>query len=164
MKKILLNIIIIIIFFYKWCVPQLSAPLHSLPLPRRQLWVSGSVWRTGLRPHHTLQQSEPGLWWPWQHLCCVVGEPLLCRFWAVLQRDNWIIVPLKHGTVQARPILCFLAEAVWVSCHICWFLVDSMVPCILTTYPGPLEEKQPTTSQIHCELLSDQIIYNQLSE
>src|SRR4029434_8031347 len=45
--------------------------------------------------------------------------------------------------VQPRPNLSFLAEAVMFSFNICWYLMESMIPCILTRCPGPLEEKQP---------------------
>src|SRR4029434_8911658 len=39
--------------------------------------------------------------------------------------------------------LSFLTEAVRFSFNICWYLMESMVPCILTRCPGALEEKQP---------------------
>src|SRR4029434_155659 len=46
---------------------------------------------------------------------------------------------LSSWKVQLRPILSFLAGAVMFSFNICW----SMIPCILTRCPGPLEAKQP---------------------
>src|SRR4029434_9190276 len=50
---------------------------------------------------------------------------------------------LSCWKVQPQPILSFLAEAVMFSFHICWYLMESMLTCILTRCPGPLEEKQP---------------------
>src|SRR4029434_1036692 len=31
----------------------------------------------------------------------------------------------------------------WFSFNICWYSMESMIPCILTRCPGSLEEKQP---------------------
>src|SRR4029434_9449913 len=42
---------------------------------------------------------------------------------------------LSCWKVQPRPILSFL--------DICWYLMESMITCILTRCRGPLEEKQP---------------------
>src|SRR4029434_9531065 len=50
---------------------------------------------------------------------------------------------LSCWKVQPRPILSFLAEAVRFSFKICWYFKESMIPCILTRCPGPLDEKQP---------------------
>src|SRR4029434_4355654 len=50
---------------------------------------------------------------------------------------------LSCWKVQPRPILSFLEGAVRFSINICWYLMESMIPCILTRCPGPLEEKQP---------------------
>ena len=50
---------------------------------------------------------------------------------------------LSCWKVQPRPILSLLEGAVRFSFNICWYLMESMIPCILTRCPGPLEEKQP---------------------
>ena len=50
---------------------------------------------------------------------------------------------LSCWKVQPRPILSFLAGAVRFSFNICWYLMESMIPCILTKCPGPLKEKTP---------------------
>src|SRR4029434_2558091 len=50
---------------------------------------------------------------------------------------------LSCRKIQPQPILSFLAETVRFSFNICWYLMESMIPCILTRCPGPLEEKQP---------------------
>src|SRR4029434_6859528 len=46
---------------------------------------------------------------------------------------------LSCWKVQPRPILSFL--------DICWYLMESMITCILTRCRGPLEEKQPHNIQ-----------------
>src|SRR4029434_1793194 len=50
---------------------------------------------------------------------------------------------LSCWKVQPWPILSFLAEAIRFSFNIRWYLMESMIPCILTRCPGPLKEKQP---------------------
>src|SRR4029434_8947420 len=50
---------------------------------------------------------------------------------------------LSCWQVQPRPILSLLEGAVRFSFNICWYLMESMIPCILTRCRGPLEEKQP---------------------
>src|SRR4029434_4374987 len=45
--------------------------------------------------------------------------------------------------VQPWPILSLLKGAVRFAFNICRYLMESMIPCILTRCPGPLEEKQP---------------------
>src|SRR4029434_5011573 len=51
--------------------------------------------------------------------------------------------------VQPQPILSLPEGAVRFSFHICWYLMESMIPCILTRCPGPLEEKQPHNIILH---------------
>ena len=50
---------------------------------------------------------------------------------------------LSCWKVQPRPILSFLEGAVRLSFNICWYLMESIIPCVLTRCPGHLEEKQP---------------------
>src|SRR4029434_1066132 len=50
---------------------------------------------------------------------------------------------LSCWKVQPRPISSLLEGAFRFSFNICWYLIESMIPCILTRCPGPLEEKQP---------------------
>ncbi len=49
---------------------------------------------------------------------------------------------LSWWKIQTRPIIRFLTEAVRFIFCICWYLIESMMPCIWTRCPGPLAEKQ----------------------
>ncbi len=44
--------------------------------------------------------------------------------------------------IQTWPIIRFLTEAVRFWFFICWYLIESMMPCIWTRCSGPLAEKQ----------------------
>ena len=55
---------------------------------------------------------------------------------------------LSCWKVQPLPILSFLEGAVRFSFNICWYLMESMIPCILTICPGLLKQNSPTTSKI----------------
>lgn len=48
---------------------------------------------------------------------------------------------LSWWKIQPRPIIGFLAEAVRFWFFICWYLIESMTPCIWTRCPGPPAEK-----------------------
>ncbi len=54
-----------------------------------------------------------------------------CLFWIV----SW-------WKIQTRPIIRFLTEAVRFWFFICWYLIESMMPCIWTRCSGPPAEKQ----------------------
>ncbi len=49
---------------------------------------------------------------------------------------------LSWWKIQTRPIIRFLTEAVRFWFFICWYLIESMMPCIWTRCPGPPAEKQ----------------------
>ncbi len=49
---------------------------------------------------------------------------------------------LSWWKIQTRPVIRFLTEAVRFWFFICWYLIESMMPCIWTRCPGPLAEKQ----------------------
>ncbi len=49
---------------------------------------------------------------------------------------------LSWWKIQTRPIIRFLTEAVRFWFFICWYLIESMMPCIWTRCSGPLAEKQ----------------------
>ncbi len=49
---------------------------------------------------------------------------------------------LSWWKIQTRPIIRFLTEAVRFWFFICWYLIESMMPCIWTRCLGPLAEKQ----------------------
>ncbi len=54
------------------------------------------------------------------------------------------IMPEDFGVwkIQTRPIIRFLTEAVRFWFFICWYLIESMMPCIWTRCSGPPAEKQ----------------------
>ncbi len=47
---------------------------------------------------------------------------------------------LSWWKIQTRPIIRFLTEAVRFWFFICWYLIESMMPCIWTRCPGPPAE------------------------
>ncbi len=49
---------------------------------------------------------------------------------------------LSCWKIKTWPIIRFLTEAVRFRFFICWYLIESMMPCIRTRCPGPLAEKQ----------------------
>ncbi len=49
---------------------------------------------------------------------------------------------LSWWKIQTRPIIRFLTEAVRFWFFICWYLIESMMPCIWTRCSGPPAEKQ----------------------
>ncbi len=49
---------------------------------------------------------------------------------------------LSWWKIQTWPIIRFLTEAVRFWFFICWYLIESMMPCIWTRCSGPLAEKQ----------------------
>ncbi len=49
---------------------------------------------------------------------------------------------LSWWKIHTRPIIRFLTEAVRFRFFICWYLIESMMPCIWTRCSGPLAEKQ----------------------
>ncbi len=49
---------------------------------------------------------------------------------------------LSCWKIQTWPIIRFLTEAVRFWFFICWYLIESMMPCIWTRCSGPLAEKQ----------------------
>ncbi len=66
-------------------------------------------------------------------LCSVTH--FFCLFWCFFWMLSWL-------KIQTRPIIRFLTEAVMFWCFICWYLIESMMPCIWTRCSGPLAEKQ----------------------
>ncbi len=49
---------------------------------------------------------------------------------------------LSCWKIKTWPIIRFLTEAVRYRFFICWYLIESMMPCIWTRCPGPPAEKQ----------------------
>ncbi len=49
---------------------------------------------------------------------------------------------LSCWKIKTWPIIRFLTEAVRFRFFICWYLIESMMPCIWTRCPGPPAEKQ----------------------
>ncbi len=49
---------------------------------------------------------------------------------------------LSCWKIKTWPIIRFLTEAVRFWFFICWYLIESMMPCIWTRCPGPPAEKQ----------------------
>ncbi len=49
---------------------------------------------------------------------------------------------LSCWKIKTWPVIRFLTEAVRFRFCICWYLIESMMPCIWTRCPGPPEEKQ----------------------
>ncbi len=49
---------------------------------------------------------------------------------------------LSWWKIQTRPIIRFLTESVRFWFFICWYLIESMMPCIWTRCSGPPAEKQ----------------------
>ncbi len=49
---------------------------------------------------------------------------------------------LSWWKIKTWPIIRFLTEAVRFWFFICWYLIESMMPCIWTRCSGPLAEKQ----------------------
>ncbi len=64
----------------------------------------------------------------------VLSDPFLCLFWCLF----WIVVLVED---QTRPIIRFLTEAVRFRFFICWYLIESMMPCIWTRCSGPPEKQ-----------------------
>ncbi len=54
---------------------------------------------------------------------------------------------LSWWKIQTRPIIRFLTEAVRFWFFICWYLIESMMPCIWTRCSAPLAEKQAQGSR-----------------
>ncbi len=65
----------------------------------------------------------------------------MTHFWVDIDIDVCFGL-LSWWKIQTRPIIRFLTEAVRFSFFICWYLIESMMPCIWTRCPGPLAEKQ----------------------
>ncbi len=72
-----------------------------------------------------------GLGWIWQKLHFVLSDAFLC--WFCFGSLSW-------GKIQTWPIIRFLTEAVRFWFFICWYLIESMMPCIWTRCSGPPAE------------------------
>src|SRR4029434_9646234 len=108
------------IFFSEIGVPQLLAPLHLI-------FCGASLCQDYSSESSPIMRDEVGEHMAWD------PRPFLHT------------VSLQILQIQ---FLSFPTEAVRFSFNICWYLMESMIPCILTRCPGPLEAKQPTTSKI----------------
>ncbi len=76
-----------------------------------------------------------GLGQPWQKLHFVFIDPFFVEFDVCFGLISW-------WKIQTRPIIRFLTEAVGFIYFICWYLIESMMPCIWKRRPGSPAEKQ----------------------
>src|SRR4029434_11225777 len=111
--------------------------LHEVYLQILQILMSTLV----DSPLHLIPQIFSGGWWG---DCDGHGKLFILRSVNHFFVDFEVCFgSLSCWKVQPRPILSFLEGAVRLSFNICWYLMESMIPCILTRCRGPLEEKQP---------------------
>ncbi len=94
---------------------------ESLQMFRYQLHVSTSP----LHPTHFLQGSGQRTGTAMVNINFVLSGFGLLSWWKI----------------QTWPIIRFLTEVVRVWFCICWYLIESMMPCISTRCPGPPAEK-----------------------
>ncbi len=152
------------------CWPQLLAPNYcNVLFPAQQLWVFSynalRVWRTPDKRSETKFLHTESL----QILQIHSSMTVLLLFssphssstgFRSEDRDSngkrFILCSVTHFCVyfdvcfgllswwkiQTRPIIRFLTEAVRFWFFICWYLIESMMPCIWTRCSGPLAEKQ----------------------
>ncbi len=155
--------------FSSSCWPQLLAPNYcNVLFPAQQLWVSPimawRVWRTPDKRSETIPSSRitPDPSDSQLH----VGASYL-QFTSLIfyrfRSEDWdshgkrlILYSVTHFCVdfdvcfgllswwkiQPRPIIRFLTEAVRFWFFICWYLIESMMPCVWTRCSRPLAEKQ----------------------
>ena len=55
--------------------------------------------------------------------------------------DNFGSLPCWK--IQQWPNFCLIAGAAIIRLKMSWYFMEFMMPCTLTRFPGPLEEKQP---------------------
>ncbi len=155
--------------FSSSCWPQLLAPNYcNVLFPAQQLWVfsynAWRVWRTPDKRSETISSyrisPDPsdsqlhvstsslqftslifyrvqvrGLGRPWQKLHFVLSDPFCVWFGVCFGLLSW-------RKIQPRPIIRFLTESVRFRFFICWYLIESMMPCIWTRCSGPPAEKK----------------------
>ncbi len=101
----------------------------------------------------TIESGEKISWWNkcfhYFMLAPIIGTQLLQRpFPRVTALTHFCVYfdvcfgLLSWWKIQTRPIIRFLTEAVRFWFFICWYLIESMMPCIWTRCSGPLAEKQ----------------------
>lgn len=128
------------------CVPQLLARLHSI-LCATSLYHDNSS-------ETSIICNEVG-----EHMARDLGQNLSRSLWTLFSSSHRFSVGFRSGwdghgkTLILWPVnhFCVDFEECFGSCtaggsnhgpvYICWYL--SMIPCFLTSCPGPLEEKQP---------------------
>ncbi len=122
--------------------------------PAQQLWVfsynAWRVWRTPDKRSETIffiQNLSRSFRFtaPWR--CFFSSVHLTHLLQGSGQRTETAMVKLCFGSlswwkIQTRPIIRFLTEAVRFWFFICWYLIESMMPCIWTRCSGPPAEKQ----------------------
>ncbi len=118
------------------CWPQLLAPNYcNVLFPAQQLWVfSYNAWRVWRTPD---KRSET--------IFFIQNLSRSFRFtapWPIFVYFDVCFGLLSWWKIQTRPIIRFLTEAVRFRFFICWYLIESMMPCIWTRCSGPLAEKQ----------------------
>ncbi len=65
----------------------------------------------------------------------MLSDPFLCLFWCLF----WIVVLVEDPNTAHYKISNRGSQ---VLIFICWYLIESMMPCIWTRCSGPLAEKQ----------------------
>jgi len=72
--------------------------------------------------------------------CTGMADAWFCAQWPIFVLILMFVFGSMSWKIQTWPVIRFVAQAVRFRLFICWYLIESMMPCVRTRYPGPLPE------------------------
>ncbi len=108
--------------------------LHPESLQTLQIHSSMTVLLLFSSPHSFSIRSG-------QRTGMAIAEAWFCAQWPIFVLFLRFVFGLLSGwKIQTWPIIIFLTESVTYWFFICWYLIESMMPCVQTRCPGPPAE------------------------